>query len=72
MGILHNQPGLAKTIIQGTVQGGRRGRQEKMGQHLRVTGLKLSNTIKLSENGWRKLAVRSSVVLQLLARLRNR
>ena len=69
--------GLAKTIMQGTVQGGRRrGRQRKRWEDniSEWTGLKLSNTVRLAENRmeWRKLVVRSSVVPQRSTRLRDR
>ena len=61
--------GLAKTILQGTVQGGRRqGRQRKRWQdNIREwTGLEFSKSQRAVENRekWRKLVAKSSVVPQ--------
>ena len=61
--------GLAKTILQGTVQGGRRrGRQRKRWEDniAEWTGLQLSNTLRIAENRreWRELVVKSSVAPQ--------
>ena len=76
-GHVSRSSGLAKTILQGTVQGGReRGRQRKRWED-NITewkGLKLSNTDGKSENreGWRELVARSYVVPPGSARLRDR
>ena len=61
--------GLAKTILQGTVKGGRRrSRQEKRWEdNIREwTGLEFAKTQRAVENreNWRKLVVKSSVVPQ--------
>ena len=69
--------GLAKTILQGTVKGGRRqGRQRKRWEdNIREwTGLEFAKSQMAVENGekWRKLVVKSSVVPQRPARLRDR
>ena len=60
-------PGLAKTILQGTVKGGRReGRQRKRWEdNIREwTGLEFAMSQRAVENRekWRKLVVKSSVV----------
>ena len=62
-------PGLAKTILQGTVRGGRRqGRQKKRWEdNIREwTGLEFGRSQMAVENRekWRKLVVKSSVVPQ--------
>ena len=58
--------GLAKTILQGTVKGGRRkGRQKKRWEDIREwTGLEFAKSQRAVENRekWRKLVVKSSVV----------
>ena len=69
--------GLAKTVIQGTVKGGRRqGRQRKTWEdNVREwTGLEFANSQRAVENRekWRKLVAKSSVVPQRLSRLRDR
>ena len=69
--------GLAKTILQGTVQGARqRGRQRKRWEDniKEWTGLEWNILLQKAENReeWRKLAVKSTVVLQRSARLRDR
>ena len=69
--------GLAKTILQGTVQGGRRrGRQRKRWEDniKEWTGLQWNITLRKAENReeWRKLVVKSTVVSQRSARLRDR
>ena len=69
--------GLAKTILQGTVQGGRRrGRQRKRWEDniKEWTGLEWNITLRKAENReeWRKLVVKSTVVPQRSARLRER
>ena len=69
--------GLAKTILQGTVQGGRRrGRQRKRWEDniKEWAGLEWNVLLRKAENReeWRKLVVKSTVVPQRSARLRNR
>ena len=69
--------GLAKTILQGTVQGGRRrGRQRKRWEDniKEWTGLEWNIMLRNAENReeWRKLVVKSTVVPQRSARLQDR
>ena len=69
--------GLAKTILQGTVQGGRRSsRQRKRWEdHIKEwTGLKWNILLRKAENRkeWRKPVVKSTVVPQRSARLQDR
>ena len=69
--------GLAKTIPQGTVQGGRRrGRQRKRWEDniKEWTGLEGNIILREAENReeWRKLVVKSTVVPQRSAKLRDR
>ena len=69
--------GLAKTILQGTVQGGRRrGRQRKRWEDniKEWTGLEWNILLRKAENReeWGKLVVKSAVVSQRSARLLNR
>ena len=71
------QSGLAKTILQGTVKGGRRwGRQRKRWEdNIREwTGLEFAKFQRAVENRgkWRKLVVKSSVVPQRHSWLRDR
>ena len=68
--------GLAKTILQGMVKGGRRqGRQRKRWEdNIREwTGLQFSKSQRAVKNmeKWRKLVVKSSVVPQRPSRLRD-
>ena len=68
---------LAKTILQGTVKGGRRqGRQRKrMEDNIRErTGLEFAKSQRAVENSekWRKLVAKSFVVPQRPSRLRDR
>ena len=68
--------GLAKTVLQGTVKGGRRqGRQRKRWEdNIREwTGQEFAKSQRAMENRgkWRKLAMNSSVVPQRPPRLRN-
>ena len=68
--------GLAKTILQGTVKGGRRqGRQRKRWEDntREWTGLEFAKSQRAVEyrEKWRKLVAKSSVVPQRLSRLRN-
>ena len=69
--------GLAKTILQGTVKGGRRqGKQRKRWEdNIREwTGLEFAKFQRAMENKekWRKLVAKSSVVPQQPSRLRDR
>ena len=69
--------GLAKTILQGTVQEGRRrGRQRKRWEDniKEWTGLEWNILLRKAENReeWKKLVVKSAVVTQRSARLRDR
>ena len=75
-GHVSRSSGLAKTILQGTVKGGRRkGRQRKRWEdNIREwTGLEFGKSQRTLENRgkWRKLVAKSSVVHQRLSRLRN-
>ena len=76
-GHVSHSSGLAKTILQGTVKGGRRqGRQRKRWEdNIREwTGLEFGRPLRTVENRekWRKLAAKSSVVPQRPSWLRNR
>ena len=76
-GLVSRSSGLAKTILQGTVKGGRRqGRQRKRWEdNIREwTGLGFGRSQRAVENRekWRKLVAKSSVVPQRPSRLRNR
>ena len=69
--------GLAKTVLQGTVKGGRRqGRQRKRWEdNIREwTGLEFAKSQRAVENreNWRELVVKSCVVPQRPSRLRDR
>ena len=69
--------GLVKTILQRTVQGGRRrGRQRKRweGKIKELTGLEWNIILWKAENSeeWRELVVKSTLVPQRSTRLRNR
>ena len=68
--------GLAKTILQGTVKGGRRqGRQRKRWEDniTEWTGLEFAESKRTVDNRekWRKLVVKSSVVPQRPSRLKD-
>ena len=68
-GHVSHSPGLAKTILQGTVKGGRRqGRQRKRWEdNIREwTGLEFGKSQRAMENRgkWRKLVVKLSVLPQ--------
>ena len=68
--------GLAKTILQGTVKGGRRqGRQRKRWEDniWNWTGLEISKSQRAVENRekWRKLVVKSSLVPKRPSQLRD-
>ena len=76
-GHISRSSGLAKTILQGTVKGGRRqGRQRKRWEdNIREwTDLEFAKSQRAVENRekWRKLVVRSSVVPQRPSRLTHR
>ena len=76
-GHVSRSSGLAKTILLGTVKGGRRqGRKRKRWEdNIREwTGLEIAKSQKAVGNRqkWRKLVVKSSVVLRRPSRLRNR
>ena len=76
-GHIARSSGLAKTILQGTVQGGRRrGRQRKRWEDniKEWTGLEWNILLRKAENReeWRKLVVKSTVVPQRSARLQDR
>ena len=69
--------GLAKMILRGTVQGGRRrGRQKKRWEDnvTEWTGLKLGEDLRKAENReeWRTVVARSSLVPQRSTRLRDK
>ena len=69
--------GLAKTIMQGTVNGGRRrGRQKKRWEdNIREwTGLDLGNTLRKAEDRkeWRAVVKRSSAAPRRIPNLRDR
>ena len=75
-GHVSRSSGLAKTILQGTVKGGRRqGRQRKRWEdNIREwTGLDFGKSQRAVENGgkWRKLVAKSSVVPQRTSQLRD-
>ena len=76
-GHVSHSTGLAKTILQGTVKGGRRqGRQRKKWENniREWTGLEFVKLRRAVENRekWRKLVTKSSVVPQRPSRLRDR
>ena len=76
-GHVSSSSGLAKSILQGTVNGGRRqGRQRKRWEdNIREwTGLEFSKSQRAVENRgkWRKLVAKSSVVPQRPSRLSDR
>ena len=75
-GHISRSSGLAKTILQGTVKGGRRqGRQRKRWEDniKEWTSLDFGKSQRAVENRekWRKLVAQSSVVPQRPSRLRN-
>ena len=71
-GHITRSSGLAKTILQGTVQGGRRrGRQRNRWEdNIKERNILLRKAENREE--WRKLVVNSTVVLQRSVRLRDR
>ena len=75
-GHITRSTGLAKMILQGTVQGGSRiGRQkERWGDNISEwTGLGLGEALRKAEDreDWRKVVARSTLMLQRLFRLRD-
>ena len=75
-GHISRSSGLAKTILQGTVKGGRGqgGQRKRWEDDIREwTGLQLGKSQRAVENRekWRKLVAKSSVVLQRPTRLRD-
>ena len=75
-GHVSRSSGLAKTIFQGTVKGGRRqgGQRKRWEDNIREwTGLEFSKSQRAVENRgkWRKLVTKSSVVPQRPTRLRD-
>ena len=75
-GHVSRSSGLAKTILQGTVEGGRRqGRHRKRSEDdiREWTGLEFAKSQRAMENRekWRKLITKSSVVPQRPSRLRD-
>ena len=75
-GHVSRSSGLAKTILQGTVKGGRRqGRQRKRWEdnNREWTGLEFGKSQRAVENRekWRKLVAESAVVPQRPSRLRD-
>ena len=76
-GRITRSSGLAKTILQGTIQGGRRrGRErERCEDNIKEwTGPEWNILLRKAKNReeWRKLVVKSTVVPQRSARLRDR
>ena len=75
-GHVSRSSGLAKTILQGTVKGGRRqgGQRKRWEDNIReCTGLEFGKSQRAVENReqWRKLVAKSSVVPQRPSRLRD-
>ena len=75
-GHVSRSSGLAKTILQGTMQWGRRqdGQRKRWEDNIREwTGLEFGKSQRAVENReeWRKLVAKSSVVLQRPSRLRD-
>ena len=76
-GHVSRSSGLAKTILQGTVKGGRRRGRKRMRWENNIrewTGQEFAESQRAVENRekWRKLVAKSSVVLQRPSRLRDR
>ena len=75
-GHVSRSSGLAKTILQGTVKGGRRqdGQRKRWEDNIREwTGLEFGKSQRAVENRekWRKLVAKSSMVPQRPSRLRD-
>ena len=76
-GHVSRSSGLAKTILQGTVKGGRRqgGQRRRWEDNIREwTGLEFAKSHRTVENReqWRKLVAKSSVVPQRPLRLKDK
>ena len=76
-GHVSRSSGLAKTILQGTVKGGRRqgGQRKRWEDNIREwTGLVFAKSQRAMENRekWRKLVAKSSLVPQRPSRLKDR
>ena len=76
-GHVSRSSGLAKTIVQGTVKGGRKQdrQRNRWEDNIREwTGLEFAKSQRAVENRekWRKLVAKSSVVPQRPSRLRDR
>ena len=74
-GHVSRSSGLAKTILQGTVKGGRRQGRQRWADNIREwTGLEFAKSQRAVENRekWRKLVAKSSVVPQRHSRLKDR
>ena len=75
-GHVSRSSGLAKTILQGTVKGGRRRGRQKKGWEDNIrewTGLEFAKSRRAVDNRgkWRKFVPKSSVVPQRPSRLRD-
>ena len=73
---VYKRQGLAKTILQGTVKGGRRHDRQRKRREDNIrewTGLEFGKSQGAVENreNWRKLVAKSSVVPQRPSRLRD-
>ena len=76
-GHVSRSSGLAKTILQGTVKGGRRQGRQRKGWEDNIrewTGLEFGKSQRAVENSekWRKLVAKSSVVPKRPLQLRDR
>ena len=75
-GQVSRSSGLTKTVLQGTVKGGRKqGRQKKRWEDImKWTGLEFTTSQRTVDNRekWRELVVNSSVKLEQSSRLRDR
>ena len=75
-GHVSRSSGLAKTILQGTVKGGRRHGRERKRWEVNIrewTGLEFAKSRRAVENRekWRKMVAKSSVVPKRPSRLRD-
>ena len=74
-GHISRSPGMAKTILQGTVKGARRrGRQKKWEDNIKEwTGMGFRDTLRAAEDReeWKGIVATSSVVLRQPSRLRD-
>ena len=76
-GHVSRSSGLTKTILQGTVKGGRRQSRQRKRWEDNIgewTGLEFAKSLRAVENRekWRKLVAKSSVMPQRPSRLRDR